>query len=483
AGRFLQFAGGEPSRNLLRAMHPSLRVELRAALYQAEQRQSRVDVAALSVAVGGKALSVRMSVVPMSELSPGFLLVMVEPARDGVPVAPPPAMGSDNDPLTQLLDRELERLKSHLRDTVEQYEASTEELKASNEELQAMNEELRSATEELETSREELQSINEELTTVNQELKAKVEELGHANSDLQNLMDATAIATVFLDRALRVTRYTPSAVELFNLIPGDLGRPLSDLSNQLNYPELEADARRVLLGLVPIEREVVDMRDHAFLVRVLPYRVGEDRIAGVVLTLVDVTERKRHQEALRVSEQRFDAVADRAAVGVLELSEDGVVTYANQFAGRLLGYADGELVGVPVLTLVHPDDRAECATRLVRLPATGSFDLEKRLLRRNGEVLWVHDSVSWLAAQGGRPAAALVVCIDITKRRQAEDALRASEERLRLVMDNATEYAIFSIDRALRVTSWNSGAQRLLGWVGSEIVGQRYDTIFTAEER
>ena len=110
-------------------------------------------------------------------------------------------------------------MKAHLRDTVEQYEASTEELKASNEELQAMNEELRSATEELETSREELQSINEELTTVNQELKSKVDELGHANSDLQNLMAATAIATVFLDRDLRITRYTPAAVALFNLIP------------------------------------------------------------------------------------------------------------------------------------------------------------------------------------------------------------------------------------------------------------------------
>jgi len=483
AGRFLQFAGGEPSRNLLRAVHPSLRVELRAALYQAEQRQARVDVAAVSVAVAGQPLSVRMSVVPMGDLSPGLLLVVFEPARDGATAVPPPAVGSDNDPLTHLLDRELERLKSHLRDTVEQYEASTEELKASNEELQAMNEELRSATEELETSREELQSINEELTTVNQELKAKVDELGHANSDMQNLMDATAIATVFLDRGLRVTRYTPSAVELFNLIPGDLGRPLSDLSSQLNYPDLEADARRVLQGLVPIEREVADGRGHVFLVRMLPYRAGEDRIAGVVLTLVDITERKRHQEALRVSEQRFDAVADKAAVGVMELSDAGLVTYANQFICELLGYGEGELVGLLVSTLVHPDDSAEYERCLARLPASGSFDLEKRFVRRDGRALWVHDSVSWLPAQAGQQAAALVVCIDISKRRSAEDALRASEERLRLVMDNATEYAIFSIDRDHRVTSWNTGAQRLLGWSGSEILGERYDRIFTPEER
>ena len=162
--------------------------------------------------------------------------------------------------MAQHLEREVERLKSHLRDTVEQDEASTEELKASNEELQAMNEELRSATEELETGREELQSINEELTTVNQELKNRVDELGHANSDLHNLMAATAIATIFLDRDLRIMRYTPPAVELFSLIPTDIGRPLTDLTHRLEYPEMERDAKRALGELMPAEREVRAVR-------------------------------------------------------------------------------------------------------------------------------------------------------------------------------------------------------------------------------
>ncbi|MDI4667294.1 PAS domain-containing protein, partial [Xanthobacter autotrophicus] len=134
-----------------------------------------------------------------------------------------------------------------------------------------MNEELRSATEELETNREELQSINEELTTVNHELKSKVDELGHANSDMQNLMDATAIATVFLDRDLRITRFTPSAVTLFNLIATDVGRPLSHLRTQLQYPELADDARRVLERLALVEREVGASDGNWYLVRMLPY--------------------------------------------------------------------------------------------------------------------------------------------------------------------------------------------------------------------
>ena len=148
-------------------------------------------------------------------------------------------------------------LKAHLRDTVEQYEASTEELKASNEELQAMNEELRSATEELETSREELQSINEELTTVNHELKGKVDELAHANTDLQNLMAATAIATVFLDRELRITRYTPPRGRAVQPHPGRR-RPAArrpDAPARLPAADRTTPSR-CSSTLVPIEREV-----------------------------------------------------------------------------------------------------------------------------------------------------------------------------------------------------------------------------------
>src|SRR5262249_51877653 len=154
-----------------------------------------------------------------------------------------------------------------------------------------------------ETSREELQSINEELTTVNQEMKGKMDELANANSDLQNLMASTSIATVFLDRDLAITRFTPSAASIFNMIPGDVGRPLAHLKHRLEYPDLIADAERVLRSLVPIEREVRD-DGHWYFARILPYRPLEAHIAGTVLTLVDVTDRNRATDALRESEER-----------------------------------------------------------------------------------------------------------------------------------------------------------------------------------
>jgi len=268
---------------------------------------------------------VDIRVAPAHEIAPGFLLVVFEKRLAPHPGAPADeAATAVPEPVVRHLERELEQVKGRLRDTVEQYEASTEELKASNEELQAMNEELRSATEELETSREELQSINEELTTVNQEMKGKMDEIAHANSDLQNLMASTSIATIFLDRDLGITRYTPTAVDLFHLIPGDLGRPLAHLKHKLEYPGLIDDAEQVLRTLVPIEREVRGDGTW-FLARFQPYRTLEDHIAGVVLTLVDVTDRRKATEALReqlAELERFNRLAVGRETRMIELKKE-----------------------------------------------------------------------------------------------------------------------------------------------------------------
>jgi two-component system, chemotaxis family, CheB/CheR fusion protein len=312
AAPYLQFAGGEPTTNLLRVVHPALRLELRAALFRVRQTGEPVIARAIALDIGNEQQVIDLRVSPAPELSNEFVLVTFERQRAIDPSAL--VARAEDEPIIKHLESELEQTKRSLRDLVEQHEASTEELKASNEELQAMNEELRSATEELETSREELQSINEELTTVNQELKSKVDELGQSNSDLHNLMGATAIATVFLDRELRIMRFTPPAVELFSLIPSDVGRPLADLQHRLVYPDLLLDAGRVLDQLVPIEREVQETEGRFYLARLLPYRTTDDRIAGVVLTFVDVTERQVAQDELKRAQLHLEArVKDRTA--------------------------------------------------------------------------------------------------------------------------------------------------------------------------
>ena len=310
AGRFLQFSGGEPTRNLLQLVHPMLRLDLRAALFSAAQSQAQADAFQVPMDLDGDRRSGRHPRLPCRDIAPEHLLVKFDLASADSRDDRGAHAQLEADQVSHQLERELERTKAQLRDTVEQSEASTEELKASNEELQAMNEELRSATEELETSREELQSINEELATVNLELKSKVDELGHSNSDLHVLMAATAIATIFLDRDLRIVRYTPPAVDLFSLIPTDIGRPLSDLTHRLDYPEIERDARRALGELVPSEREV-QAGGRWFLARTLPYRTADDRIGGVVFTFVDITERRHAEEALRELQEEQAQISQR----------------------------------------------------------------------------------------------------------------------------------------------------------------------------
>ena len=315
AGQYLQFSAGVPSKNLLQAVQPMLRIEMRAALYRAVETHTPSEVIGVQVEIDGARQTVDIRVTPADDVAPGYLLVVFDAHKAGdAPAGAAPAR-IEPDAVIVHLEKELDQLKTQLRDSIEQHETSTEELKASNEELQAMNEELRSATEELETSREELQSINEEMTSVNQELKGKVDELGHANSDLHNLMAATAIATVFVDRELRIMRYTPPAVTLFNLIPGDLGRPLTDLKHRLDYPEMEQDVIRVLAELTPVEREV-RAEGRSFLTRALPYRTSDDRIGGVVLTFVDITARKKAEGELRDTEA--EQASDLAAMTRLQ---------------------------------------------------------------------------------------------------------------------------------------------------------------------
>lgn len=479
AGRFLQYAGGEPTKNLLRAIDPSLRLELRALLYQAQQTSLAAEVAGVSADLGGTPVSVTIRVRPVSDVAPGALLVQLEgidPADRGVQPASP---RSESDPVARHLDRELERLKAHLRATVEQYEASTEELKAGNEELQAMNEELRSATEELETSREELQSINEELTTVNQELKSKVDELGHANSDMHNLMDATAIATIFLDRELRITRYTPSAVSLFNLIPTDIGRPLADLTTPLDYDELAADATRVLARLTPVEREVGHAGGQWYLARLLPYRTIDDRIAGVVLSLVDITERRQAEEVRLWVEGVVAASTD----AIVSFSLDGVILSWNGGAERIFGYSAAEAVGMSIGALIVTDDGHANRKLIAELCARNTLDsIETLGVRQDGSRLDVAITVSPIADRSKAIMAMAATIRDVTERKRHREELREREERLRIVLDNAREYAICATDLERRVVTWSTGAEQLLGYTPAEMAGQSLDVIFTDDD-
>lgn len=428
AGRFLQFTGGEPTRNLLRNVHPMLRVDLRAALYAAAQTANVATVARVPIEVGDTHCLVGIRVTPASDIAPNFLLVVFEehPADETMAVAV--LRNADADQAALHLERELLATKAQLRDTIEESEAATEELKASNEELQAMNEELRSATEEMETSREELQSINEELGIVNDELKSNVEQLAQSNSDLQNLMAATDIATVFLDRDLRILRFTPSAKSLFNLTSTDLGQPLADLGRQLDYPELATDAERSLAQLLPAQREV-SIGENWYIARTLPYRTVDDHIAGVVLTFLDITERKRAEKeiarlAAESDRQRrvYETVLTNTPDFVYVFSLDHRVLYANESLIKMWGRGREGAIGKTFLEIGYEPWHAEMHSREIdqvratRQPIRGEVPFNGTHGRRQYEYIFVP-----VIGADGEVEAVAGTTRDVTNRRQSEE--------------------------------------------------------------
>lgn len=302
-GKYLQPAAGPPDSDIVAMARPGLRADLRAALHRARQTGRRVVRDRVAVPTDGSTQFISLAVEPVSEgkeTAYGIVFTDRETVRShdkGAKVE-----NSEGDDATvQQIEKELQETKERLQSTIEQLETANEEFRSSNEELLSVNEELQSTNEELETSKEEMQSVNEELQTVNHELSSKIDELDRANSDLSNLFQSTQIATVFLDPNLVIRSFTPAVTKLFNLIPSDRGRPLTDIAGRIDYPELERDLRRVCVGGDVVERAVSlnDEKTH-YLARILPYHVASRKVDGVLLTFVDVTNIVAAEERQRV---------------------------------------------------------------------------------------------------------------------------------------------------------------------------------------
>jgi two-component system CheB/CheR fusion protein len=335
------------------------------------------------------------------------------------------------------LEAELLFARQRIQTIIENYETGQEELNASNEELRSANEELRSTMEELETSKEELQSVNEELHTVNQENRHKVEELAQLSTDLQNLLAATDIATIFLDRDLRILRFTPKVSKLFNVRVTDRGRPLLHLTHRLGYEQLEQDAREVLDQLVPVEREVQDNEQRWYLARVLPYRAVQDRIAGIVITLIDITSRKRIEEVLSKSEEFQRLSIEAGGIGTWDFDLRAAQCVISLKMAELLGYAPDATVlsRASWLASVVPEDRDGMEARLNASAESGApFEMTFRVQTKDGIVRWLYTRGA-ISASDGNSVHMHGASIDITARLQAESALRQSEQRFRALVD------------------------------------------------
>jgi len=303
--RYLRVAPGYATHDLLAMAKPGLRNRLRAAIEQVTREMAHL------VTTGGRTqgdgrttlfdLDIRLFLHQGEEL----LLVGFVDRVGLASTSGPPATGQDEH-LVAGLQHELETTRSGLFAAIHDLELSDEEHRAVNEEALSVNEEYQSANEELLTSKEELQSLNEELTALNGQLQETLERQRTTSNDLQNVLYSTKVATLFLDRELRIRFFTPATKALFNLIPGDIGRPLADLRALAIDPSLAQDTHAVLVDGMAHDCEVEVPGGSWFMRHILPYRTDADGVEGVVITFTDITEKKNSRAALEVAKREAE---------------------------------------------------------------------------------------------------------------------------------------------------------------------------------
>ncbi len=372
---FLEFPRGELTKDLLAMARPGLRTKLRATCRNAIRENRIVITSDIRVNRGGEYFKCSITARPLLEPKEvaGLLLILFHEQVTVREVENRSQSESDSrvenatpteDSLLALqLEVELKSMSEELHSTIEEMESSNEELKTSNEEIMSVNEELQSVNEELETSKEELQSLNEELITVNGQLQEKVNELKQATDDLMNLMSSTEIATVFLDLQLNIKRFTPPTKSLLNLLPTDIGRPLKDIAPNFADDSMIDECKLVVESEKSLEREVETNEHRHYLRRILPYRTSDDHIGGVVITFVDLTERKKsevsQQEAyaryfaeLHESAERLHAILNTVVDAIITTDLQGTIDNINLATERMFKFERDELVGMNIATLL-----------------------------------------------------------------------------------------------------------------------------------
>jgi two-component system CheB/CheR fusion protein len=290
AGAYMSHPAGAPTVDATDVVRPELRAELRILLHYAfEQKHPNMSLP-IAVDFNGAFRHVCLQVAPVLTpgQSPRALILFIEGGPAQAPSEREDAQAANSDVTAQRLQEELLATRGNLKIRSQQFEAATENLRAANEELQSINEEYRSTAEELETSREELQSMNEELQTLNNELKIKLDAVSRAHNDLENLMIATDVGTLFLDTELKIKRFTPRMRDWFNINTSDEGRHIADFTHRLNYPDFDRDLRVVMERNTPIEREIRNPDGQWFLMRLRPYLTLEGGREGVVATFIEL---------------------------------------------------------------------------------------------------------------------------------------------------------------------------------------------------
>jgi len=431
-GNYLEPAAGKANWNIFAMAREGLRSKLLTAFHKVVRQRGSITLHEVRVGTDGEQhlIDVMLQALEAPRAVRGtVLIVFANPRTQATEQKGRGKAAKRRDVPAHDLEQEIQRLQADLSTAREEMQTSQEELKSANEELQSTNEELQSTNEELTTSKEEMQSLNEELQSVNAELQSKIDDLIGANDDLKNLLNAIDVGTVFLDSNLRVRRFTTRAAHIIRLIASDIGRPITDISSALIYPDFTVDVARVLNTLVISEKEVQAIDGGCFVVRIMPYSTDNSQMDGVVITFNDVSAAKTLEAELRGRGTSLRTVLESISEGVIFQDGKGAITFVNPAAERILGLTLDELRkhppgnegwkairgdGSPVSAAAYPANVALATGARVAQETIGVLN------PTSGNRVWLRLSATPIGIAGdGKAKQVFTVFEDITERSEA----------------------------------------------------------------
>jgi two-component system, chemotaxis family, CheB/CheR fusion protein len=477
ASEYLVPKDGRPSLNVLDLLEGELRTVVSATVRRAQKDQTRAVFEGVQARTpqGTRRLRVTVRPIPAAGTGEDCWAISLEP--ETLPGQPQPAVEPPTD-VDSLVKERVTGLEGELRFAKESLQATIEEMEASNEELQATNEELIASNEELQSTNEELHSVNEELYTVNREYQSKIAELTELTADMNHLLEATEVHTLFVDRDLRLRKFTPKIGEAFHLLPHDVGRRLDSFAHDIEDQRLLQDLERVLQTGVTVEREVLDRQGHPYFLRILSYRTG-GVIDGVVLTLVDMSALKRAQRDLTVSEERYRTLM-RAITAVMWTADaEGKFATAQSEWEEYTGQDWPAHQGHGWLAAIHPEDqeRVKQAWRAA-VDDPRSFETDGRIWSE------AHRAYRYFLARAapllddsGVPREWVGHIVDVHESKTAEMELRLRDEQIRAILDHSPTF-IFLKDPSGKYLLAGRQCEMVLGVACDEVVGKTdYDLL------
>jgi two-component system, chemotaxis family, CheB/CheR fusion protein len=358
-GKYLEPAVGKANLNIFAMLREGLRNEFHHAFRRVVTKKESVFLRNIKISTDGNGQTVNIDIkwIDKPEILYGTIMIIFTDVKEVPDIHLPPKPGKKalSSIRQKELETELQRMHEVMQNTLEEVQTSQEELRSTNEELQSTNEELQSTNEELTTSKEEMQSLNEELQTVNAELQAKVDDYSRVNNDMKNLLNSTEIATLFLDKELNIRRFTLQATKIFKLIKSDIGRPFTDQVSDLIYSGLADDALEVLRTLVFIQKEIPSRDGRWFVVRIMPYRTFDDRIDGLVITFINISDHKKIEEKLLESEKMNRILLNASSDIEIILSNDLKILEFNPIAELFFGKKRGDCINNNFIQMVIPE--------------------------------------------------------------------------------------------------------------------------------